>query len=456
MKRDLKRDLPKLALICAVTLGVALGAVRYVSALHRFTPVFVQGTSQAGGTVGRGDAWVPDRIAFESNGDVLGNGNNTWQIFMFDLGERDMAGLPGLTQITYGSFNARYPSISMNFEIDVSRAYISFEADGDLCADPSNNCDALASPVSGRQVFMYSLTTRQIRQVTKGPGDCLNPDVSGFANKIVFDSTTDLLGSGVIATVPELYMGDLDAIGASCPQLPCPPGKDRFGKPLPRGLEQVTIGGGWHGSVSYNGKALAFESRGDLANGGVNPGVQHIYVIRKGVITQVSTGYEDARLPTINSLGGRYVAYEQNKPVGGGSSVPHVIVVKASRGGAKIRFSVPGFQPSLDAKGARVAFTSSVDLLENGSQGNQVFTQNLRRRRSNKGLTQITQPPVTAGAAISTPFQLLAFVSSDDLTGAGNTTPQLFVSNFYKLAPSDFVTPYATPTPIETATPGGP
>src|SRR5262249_50071049 len=156
------------------------------------------------------------------------NGNATWQIFLFDLPMRDYAGMPGLTQITFGAFDARYPTISQALEFDTSKALISFEANGDLCSLAQNNCDALAAPTTGRQVFVYVLDPRTIRQVTAAAGDVRNPQISGFGRYIIFESATDLLGNGAIGAVPELYEGDLSLLGPDCPQLPCAGGTDRF------------------------------------------------------------------------------------------------------------------------------------------------------------------------------------------------------------------------------------
>ncbi len=133
-------------LIAAAILLVSVGVSR---ALHRFTPPFVQATSLTSGEVGAVSGWAPDQWAFESNGDVIGNGNASWQIFIFSLLERDLGGVPGLSQVTFGAHNARNPSITRNGQFVQFR--IAFEADGDLCADSANACDGTPVPVSGRQ-----------------------------------------------------------------------------------------------------------------------------------------------------------------------------------------------------------------------------------------------------------------------------------------------------------------
>jgi hypothetical protein len=444
------RSVRKATMVGGLALLVAFAAVKVSFGLHRFTPVFVQATSLSAGDVGRGVAWVPNRIAFESNGDVVGNGNATWQIFLFDLELRDLGGQVGLYQLTFGPYNARYPSMSKNTELDLSRGFIAFEADGGLCSDLANNCDARGNPTSGRQIFMYNMTTTQITQVTKGPGDCLHPSIGGYATKLAFDSTSDLLGGGAIGTVPEVYQADLTLLSDTCPQVPCPPQSDRFGRPVPNGLQRITTGGGQNPSQNFNGRTIAFESRGDLTNSNINPGVQHIYLWRDGVLRQITTGAYDSRHPALNSLGGRNLAFEQDEPKPGGGTRTQVLVAKLSRSrGTTIVWATAGqgssVAPSIDAKGFRIGFHSTSDLLGDGAeQTNQVFTLNLHR----KLLLQITDVPAGARSAISTPYQLMAFVSADDLVGNGNTNTQLFVSNFFKGAPLDFASPWpGTPTP---------
>ena len=458
------------AFVAIATTLLVVGVSHVGFALHRFTPPFVQVTSQTNGDIGRGYSWVPDFTTFESNGDIVGNGNATWNIFLFDLPMRDYAGMSGLTQVTFGSFNARYPSLSQALEFDTSKALISFEADGNYCTLPENNCDANATPSGGRQVFVYGLDSHTTRQVTAGPGDCTRPQISGFGRKFVFESTTDLLGTGAIGTVPELYEGDLSLIGPDCPQLPCPAGNDRFGRPKLRGLEQITTGGGSNGSINYNGRVIAFESRGDIANNSMNPGVQQIYVWNKGTLRQVTMGAYDSRNPTVNSLGGRIIAFEQDVPVSGGGTVAQVRIGKISRTrGTTIMWSTGGagnsVTPRVDTKGMRIAFSSNTNLLGDQSAGpkNHVFVYDLHR----KNLIQITSGAAGGDSVVPSPYQLMSFVSSDDINGTGNSTRQLFVANYFEDAPLDFVTPFpgtptapgstpqpsATPTPEPSATP---
>lgn len=437
-----------LLLTAAIVLVTATASL----ALHRFTPPFVQVTSLSSGEVGALAGWAPDQWAFESNGDVVGNGNGDWQIFIFSLLERDLAGAPGLTQVTFGPHNARHPTISRNGQFIEFR--VVFEADGDLCADSANACDGTPMPVAGRQVFIYSTATKKITQITHAPGDCINPNLSGNGRWVAFESMVDINGGGSTGGIAELYQADTARIGSDCPSLPCtpPPGNPGAGT----GVVRLTHGGGTHGVQSFNGLAIAFESRGDLLNGGANAGPQHVYLLTKGVLRQLTTGTaEEGRNPSINQ-NGTLIAYEQDviRPVPA-APVSQIVVTKARK--KKVVMSMvtnhdsPSFSPSLSPNGRFLNFTSSADLLGKGTPQNQVYTYNVRRRL----ITQLTAGPRGAGSAQSTLFILSAFTSSDDFKGNGNSVKQFFVANPFRNAPKDFVTPMAgTPTPM--ATPGVP
>lgn len=441
--------LAKAALTGALMILIVVGVTTIGSALHRFTPKFVQVTSLGGGQIGRITAWDPDLMAFESDGNVLGNGNATWQIFLFDLAIRDLAGQSGLTQITFGPYNARGPS--MNRVVTHDGASIVFEADGNLCGDPANNCDSFAFPTSGRQIFVWNQSTGTIRQVTRGPGDARNPNLSGNGRFVVFDSATDFLDTQQVGQVSELYQADLARLGPSCPQVPCsspPPGSVQQDG---RGLVRLTRGGGGEGAQSFTGAAVAFLSRGDLANGGANPGIQQVYLLSRGDLQQITFGTAvEARNVTVNQ-NGKLIAYEHDVLQPDGSIVPHAFVAKVRKRRREIIQVTQGvfdsFQPSLDPKGRRIAFVSTADLMDNGSTGPQIFIYSLRRRV----LTQVTGAPRGASSPHSTNAVILGLVSSDDFVGNGNASEQFFVANFFRAAPENFVTPFlGTPTPAPT------
>jgi Tol biopolymer transport system component len=428
-----------LLVVTAIILVTATASL----ALHRFTPPFVQVTSLTSGEVGTLDAWAPDQWVFESNGDVIGNGNSTWQVFIFSLLERDLAGVSGLSQVTFGAHNARHPTMSRNGQFTDFR--VAFEADGDLCADSANACDGTPIPVPGRQIFVYSTATQKITQITHASGDCVDPNISGNGRFIVFESLIDINGGGATGGITELYQADTNRLGSDCPSLPCtpPPGNPAAGT----GVVRLTQGGGTHGVQSYNGLAVAFESRGDLLNGGANPGPQHIYVLAKGVLRQLTFGTaEDGRNPSINK-NGTLIAYEQDTLPPSGPPVSQIFVTKARKKRVittqVTQGAAPSHNPSLSANGRFLNFVSSADLLGNGTPEDQVYVYNIRRRL----LTQLTAGPRGAQTTASTLFVLSAFTSDDDFKGN--------VVNPFRHAPKDFVTPQAgTPTPA--ATPGVP
>src|SRR4029078_12801974 len=151
-------------------------------------------------------------------------------------------------------------------------------------------------------------------------------------------------------------------IGSDCVALPCqpPPGNPGAGT----GVVRIPHGGGSPGVQSFSGLPIAFESRGDLLNGGANPGPQHVYLLNKGVLTQITTGTaEEGHHPSINQ-NGTLVAYEQDKVrFPGAAPVSQILVTKVRK--KKIattqvtNHASPSFNPSLSPNGRFLNFTSS-------------------------------------------------------------------------------------------------
>jgi len=441
-----RQDVTRTWAVIGIALGAVLLAVGVGTALHRQTPPFIEVSGQTGGDIGEISAFNPTYWAFVSSGDVIGNGNADRNIFDYQHALRVLGGIQGVKQLSCGPFDARKPSVAKRKDL------IAFEADGGLCAFAQNNCNTLANPTTGRQIFMYEPKTGFIHQLTRCPGDCMNPHLAGNGKRLLFDTTTNLIGNGGIGTVRELYQADLRRIGTSCPQVPCGTG------PANPGLVRLTVGGGQNGAQSFNGKLVAFESSADLLGNGSNPGVQHIFVVntKRADLRQITGGNLEARNPTI-SQSGRFIAYEQDQPLGGpgGPIVSQIFVVKSTRAKTEVNQITNGGAPSyggdLDPKGRRIAFVSEADLLGLGAPGPQVYTYNIKRDE----LLQITAGPNGSGFVTSTTAALLGFRSADDFVGNGNATPQFFVNNFFRQAPGDFPTPLATPMG-PTTTPGGP
>ena len=151
-----------------------------------------------------------------------------------------------------------------------------------------------------------------------------------------------------------------------------PPGNPAAGT----GVKRVTVGCGTHGVQSFNGLAIAFESKGDLLNGGANPGPQHIYLLRKGVLSQLTTGSaEQGRNPSITQ-NGTLVAYEQDKLQQNGPPVSQIMMTKVRSKKTVLtvvtQAGAPSTGSSLSPNGRVLGFISNGDLLGMGTPQSQV------------------------------------------------------------------------------------
>ena len=108
------------------------------------------------------DGDAPDDIS--ASGDVIGNGNIDPNLFQYEHALRVLGGASGIKQISCGPFGAIKPSVAKRKDL------VAFEADGGLCAFAKNNCDSLANPTTGRQIFMYNPGPGTISQLTACPG----------------------------------------------------------------------------------------------------------------------------------------------------------------------------------------------------------------------------------------------------------------------------------------------
>jgi len=295
-------------------------------------------------------------------------------------------------------------------------------------------------------MFLWnSWTTPTIYQLTSYPsGDVHNPAISGNGGIVVFESSTDLLGTGAPGTVTELYEMDLNQ---TCPQcVPIPPAKPTGLAPVTK----ITTGGGTGAALDKRGINIAFESRGDLTNGGRFPGPQLIYILAKdGNLHQITRGPNDARHPSI-TYSGSLIAYEWDGAQSTGPSVSQIFTA-FFRPGRRIVFTqisnagIPSISPSLSLNGRRLTFLS-----QDTSGAFQVF-----QWFKHHGVTQYTNVPEGVGSATSSVFIISALVTAADLKSSGNTSPQLFVLNPFSGAPPDFKTPFpGTPTPIPQTSPG--
>lgn len=443
----------------AVLLAAVLGVGTYAAALHTQSPPVTQVTTQTSGTIGKSAVWGDVFWTFQASGDSLGNGNVTPELFTYEHDLRTLGGALGVTQITCGGFTPDNPSISTPSFGNV----IAFDAAGTLCSDGRNNCmPPFDASNPARQVFAYYPDSKQIRQLTRCPGDCVKPHLSQNARMIVFESMSDVLGTngGNPLATTNVYQGSLRSIGSSCPFLPCAPGR------FDRGVKNLTpIGGGRNPSQNFSGKYVAFESDGDPLNNGANPGVPHVYIlnVKKGSLEQVPPGSTlPARKPSLDQ-GGRRVVYEIDVPRPGppASVVTEIYASKTRSNRSALTMSLtPGasansFNPSMGATGRRMTFTSAADLLQHGTTGNQIFGYSfIGQGYTTKHLLQVTGGPSGSDLSAQSAFLFAGFTSSDDFIGDGNAMPQFYVANLYRRAPGSVMSPFpGTPTPHPTNTP---
>jgi hypothetical protein len=442
-------------------LAAAFALATPAMAMHQQTPRVTQVTQQNSGTIGQSAVWGALTWYFQASGDSLGTGNTTPEFFMYDMGLRILGGAFGLTQVTCGGFSPDNPSISS----PTFGSVLAFDAVGTLCSDPRHNClQPFDASSTVRQIFAYDPETSRIRQLTRCPVDCTNPSLSHNAQLIAFESTADLAGTNGGASFPasNVYQGNLRRLGPTCPMLPCSP-DPRTGGP---GVKNLTpIGGGRNASQNFNGKYVAFESDGDPLNNGANPGISRIYVlnVKKSVLAQApAASLLPERKPSLD-LSGHRVAYEIDVPRPGPSPfvVTEIWVSKFRGNGNAVTIRLTNgatgnsYHPSMGPNGRRVTFTSEADLLKRGVAGPQIYSYRFASSEfDKKRLIQLTGGPSGSDSPVQTAYVFAGFSSSDDLLGNGNTTPQFFVANPFKLAPGSVLSPFpGTPTPHPTATP---
>ncbi len=449
-----RRSIRSRAAIAILASAGVLAAVGQGRALHMVSAPFTQVSQQTSGTVGRSSSTLERYWAFEASGDSLGNGNHLRNLFLYDHTLRVLGGTLGVTQITCGDFDPSNPSL---VKLDNRMA---FEADGGLCADPRHNCDSLATPTVGRQIFVWSGETGQIEQVTNCPGNCTRPSLSANGRMIVFESDVTLIGPlGVPLPKPDLYQVDLKRMDqSSCRQVPC------GGSAPTAALRRLTFSGGSRAVQSSNGAIVVFQSDGDPVNNGASPGIDHVYLltmprdpfvpITSGLLRQVSTASYPARNPTTKP-NGKLIAFEQDMPYGGtGPVVTQIVLAKFNPKKGALPTQITNgaqnsFHPSLSSNGRNLTFVSAGDLLGFGYPGNHIYHYTVGKgtlRQLTAGFNGADFPQATKG-----PF--VGFGSADDLLGNGNTTQQYWIANTYRQGPGGIPVPMPTPTPRPSTTP---
>ena len=167
---DLRRIAPSCPFPCAATSNAGLTQITHGDGDSR-NPV----TSTSG-----------KLLAFESDADLAGTGEQATQVYSYD-------GKTGsLRALGHGPGASRRPSMSLN------GGWIAFESDTDL----------LGNGTMGTQIFAWKRNQSAPRQISDRPiGHSHAPSMSANGHALTFVSSDDLLSSG--STGPEAFSYDL-------------------------------------------------------------------------------------------------------------------------------------------------------------------------------------------------------------------------------------------------------
>ncbi len=417
---------------CLIAGAVCVGIV---DALHRNTPLVIQITPAPSQELGDPKfAFNSTAVLFHSDGDQLGNGNTTPQIFLFDLTPRVKRNQLGLFQLTFGQQGSFNPTSAKRGRI------LAFESEADLLQNGS----------TGRQLF----AARRVRwrrgiiplfQVTQGVGQGYNPTLSGTGKFLIFNSDIDLTSEGVVPG-PHVYRSEpRRLLKSGCLGYPCPLGSNP-------GLELVTPEIAFNASPDRRGERVVYDSTGDAAGNGCANGASQIFLknFDDGTTEQLTFGAGDSQDPVF-SRDGLVIFFQSNADLlANGNSVHNIF-----------RLHINQFPYVLD----QLTFGTDGDSIgpePNGRRGNRVF---FRSSASLTGAapginriyifdTEQGAIRITNGQSIDSQhtaqFLFTSFVSSADFVGNGNTAPQLFLVNTFPLIEAPI---QGTPAPAPTATP---
>lgn len=384
------------ARMLALVLLIAAGPV---AAFHRKTPQLLQVTSHSTGTIAH-PRWSGFRyVVFDSDADLLGNGNQTRQVFLFDLQERDLTDTPAIYQVTSGNGDSQRGDTGIR-----GRTIVYDTRPGD------------AGP---RQIHAVDRGNGATRAITQGAADSTNPDVDDSGRIVVFESKADLLANGLAGT--QIYRVDLRVADSACPY-PCPANGNL-------GLTRVTnkAGTSRNAVTSKTGKTIVFESDADLLNTGAIGTQIYLFDVRLGTLARISFGPGSSHNPTL-SRNGRLVAFESDDGAGG----TQIVLYRRALGTSEQVTSATGTQstrPSMEATGRGMIFTSTGDLLGIGSSGPQVFRYDVPAGT----LSQVTDAPSTTSDPSHSAGVFVTFLADGDLLGNGSTNVELYLVNLFAL-----------------------
>lgn len=404
-------------------------------ALHKNSPPAVR-LSKGAPTVHPATPSWDRHVAFVSSADLVGTGNTTQQVFLFNLFAHDcgtggvVAGcplppVPPIRQITTGAGAPDDPSINMHGTL------IAFDALGSY--------DGGTGPAAAyRQIFLLDLMSNTLRRVTNGTdGDSVRPSLNRAGGKLVFESTASLVGPGGPSQI-YLYDTRVDT------------------------LQRLTNGKASSRSPALNklGTVIAFESRARLLGDGTDSGISQIfwYDLKRARTFQLTNGNGPSTNPTVSSAvksrtlrgaGIRRVAIlfdstATNLPGTAGGPGRQAYAGSVDLGDLPqlmqlTPVAVPGCttsnpgessHPTIDPTGRRIAFVSTGDLLCNGTTGRRAFVTDMRREPAT--LYQMTgRGDVQGPLGTFLGLWFLTLSTTDDLTGQGVCGHQLQVIDYF-------------------------
>jgi len=390
------------AVVAALLVSLVLPGPAH--ALHRRTPALVQVTPMSGAGSVANPSWSGFRfMSFDSDADIIGNGNSTRQIFVFDLRQRNRDGSLAITQVTSGAGDYSHATTARRAR---KVAYDGLDGGG------------------VRQIFFANRKTGALTPVTAGTADSKNPRLDEVGRVMVFESEADFFGTG--ETGSQIYLVEFRATDPSCP-FPCAANGNA-------GLTQITnkSGNNHSASTSKAGKTIAFESDADLLGTGETG--NQIYVRdESGTIILFSSGPGTGHHVSL-SRNGRQVAFDSDSDLANTSSTGRQIFMQRRLGQPLEQMTTAAGgasrEASVSTRGRQVSFVSEDDLAGLGSSGPELFVLNTRRgtieQVTNGTSTIITQPKHSTGV-------FSAFIADGDLLGNGTSGIALYLVNLFQL-----------------------
>lgn len=321
------------------------------------------------------------RTVFDSDGDLLGTSGGNNQVYLYDSNTNQ------LTQITPASSSSANPSI------DASGTLIAFESDMNIGG---------GNPDGNSEVFLLDTTTGVFTQITFTLGASIfGISISADGTHIAFNSNGNINGGNPEGN-QEVYVYDITS--------------SMFTQ-----VTNDTIGLSITPSINSNGTLIAFRSDANI-NGGNPDGNREIYLYDSSTMTTTqitNTTSGDSANPSINYNGTR-IAFESTANINGGNPDGNLEIYlydTINNMFTQITSTPSGFNrdPSINADGTLIAFSSDGDFVANNPDGSDeiyVFDTSL-------GIyTQLTDGQDDSdNPAISADGTTVAFDSTANLTG---------------------------------------